>query len=368
MGKPEVALNDMEQAFLYGPLRDDRLRAVVLGCDRAGAPALLADHALLGEGAVAALAPHPGGSVEGLALALEAGLLERLDFYQRVCGLEPMTVGPGRSWGGGEGPLWDAWAWGEVWAATVRATAGDVMRLFGRAEVAAVRARYPLMLVRGGSRARAEREAGATAVRRAAAEGDLRIASQRQPYARFFAVEEYDIAFRQFGGGHSETVTRAVFLSGDAVTVLPYDPVRDRVLLVEQFRPGPFARGDRQPWLLEAIAGRIDAGETPEAAARREAVEEAGLTLGALLPVGNYYPSPAAKAEYLYSYLALCDLPDDAAGVFGVEGEAEDIRGHLVGFDALLQLMASGEICNAPLMLSVLWLQRERAALRAGAA
>ncbi|TKA94476.1 gamma-glutamylcyclotransferase, partial [Cereibacter changlensis] len=146
MGKPEVALNDMEQVFLYGPLCDDRLRAAVLGCDRAGTPALLADHVLRGEGAVATLTPHPGGSVEALALALDAGALERLDFYQRVCGLEPMAVAAGRSWGGGEGPLWDAEAWGEVWAATVRATAGDVMRLFGQAEVAAVRARYPLML------------------------------------------------------------------------------------------------------------------------------------------------------------------------------------------------------------------------------
>ncbi|MBN8194773.1 ADP-ribose diphosphatase, partial [Bacillus sp. NTK074B] len=86
--------------------------------------------------------------------------------------------------------------------------------------------------------------------------------------ARFFAVIEDRLRHRRFGGGMSETVLRAAFLMSDAVTVLPYDPVRDRVMVGEQFRAGPFARGDRNPWSIEAIAGRIDAGEAPETAAR----------------------------------------------------------------------------------------------------
>jgi ADP-ribose pyrophosphatase len=178
-------------------------------------------------------------------------------------------------------------------------------------------------------------------------------------------VEEYDLRFRRFDGEMSREVLRAAFISADAVTVLPYDPVRDRVLLIEQFRVGPFARGDGQAWQIEPIAGRIDAGETPEDAARREAVEEAGLSLGELLAVAQYYPSTAAVSEYLYSYVALCDLPDGVAGVFGVAHEAEDIRGHLVSFEALMALVASGEVANAPLILTALWLQRERARLRA---
>jgi len=159
-------------------------------------------------------------------------------------------------------------------------------------------------------------------------------------------------------------VLRAAFVSGDAVTVLPYDPKRDRVLVIEQFRVGPFARGDGQPWLLEAITGRIDPGETPEEAGRREAMEEAGLVLQALLPVAQYYSSPGAKSEFLHSFVALCDLPDDAAGVFGVRGEAEDIRGHLIGLDALMALVASGEVNVGPLVLTALWLQHESPRLR----
>jgi nudix-type nucleoside diphosphatase (YffH/AdpP family) len=150
------------------------------------------------------------------------------------------------------------------------------------------------------------------------------------------------------------------------VTVLPYDPICDRVLLIEQFRAGPMARGDAGAWQLEAIAGRIDAGETPEQAGRREAVEEAGLTLGALLPVAQYYPSPGIMTEYLYSYVGLVDLPDGIAGVFGQEDEAEDIRGHLISFERMMELVASGEIANSPLILTALWLQRERVRIRAG--
>jgi nudix-type nucleoside diphosphatase (YffH/AdpP family) len=145
---------------------------------------------------------------------------------------------------------------------------------------------------------------------------------------------------------------------------LPYDPVRDRVLLVEQFRAGPMARGDAQAWQLEPIAGRVDPSETPEMAARREAEEEAGLHLTRLEEVARYYPSPGAVSEFLYSYVAVTDLPDGVAGVFGLAEEAEDIRGHLITLDHLLALVATGEVQNAPLILTALWLQRERPRLR----
>ena len=248
-----------------------------------------------------------------------------------------------------------------VLAATVR----DVMALLGRASAPDVAARFGSMLVRGASRVRAA-SAGPTALRHVARPGDVQIAAERLPYAHFFAIEEYDVSWRQFDGQMSRTVTRAAFLSGDAVTVLPYDIARDRVLVVEQFRAGPLARGDGQCWQIEAIAGRVDPGEGPEQAARREAVEEAGLHLTDLLEVARYYPSPGAVSEYLYSYVALTDLPDGCAGVFGVEGEAEDIRGHLISFDDLMALVASGEIENSPMILTALWLQRERGRLRAG--
>src|SRR5690606_6735551 len=182
---------------------------------------------------------------------------------------------------------------------------------------------------------------------------------------RFFAVEDHRLRHRRFDGSMGETLDRAVFVSCDAAVVLPYDPRRDRVLLVEQFRSGPMARGDRQPWLLETVAGRVDPGETPEEAARREAREEAGLDLGRLLPACGFYPSPAAKSEYLYTFVGLADLPDSRPGSGGVAGEGEDIRTHVVGFARLMELVESGEINNGPLIVLALWLAARRDRLRA---
>jgi ADP-ribose pyrophosphatase len=227
----------------------------------------------------------------------------------------------------------------------------------------AIAARIPQMLARAGSALRAA-QAAPNALRHHAGVADVYVAERREPYARFFSVEEIDVSYRRFDGSMSPQVTRAGFVSCDAVTVLPYDPLRDRVLLVEQFRSGPYLRGDPQPWQLEAIAGRIDSGETPEVAARREAREEAGLELTDLTEVGRYYPSPGIITEYLYSYVALTDLPDGAAGVFGLEGEAEDIRGHLISFERLMQIAASGELATGPTLLTAYWLAANRARLR----
>jgi ADP-ribose pyrophosphatase len=134
-------------------------------------------------------------------------------------------------------------------------------------------------------------------------EGDVEVAERRHPYDGFFSVEEIRARFRRFDGEDQREVLRAVFRVTDASTVLPYDPVRDRILLVEQVRFGPLAQGDPAPWLLEPVAGFIDAGESPEATARREAAEEAGLALGDLHFVARYYPSPGGVSQVLFSYV-----------------------------------------------------------------
>ncbi|WP_281256676.1 NUDIX domain-containing protein [Tabrizicola aquatica] len=236
-----------------------------------------------------------------------------------------------------------------------------VMEAYPAVPAAVLRRRLGSLRVAAASRVRA---AGSTAPLLRAGGGAVDVLARQHPHAGFFALEALELSHPRFDGGRSPRLHREVFVAGDAVTVLPYDPIRDRVLLIEQFRMGPFGRGDAHPWQLEAIAGRIDPGETPEDAARREAVEEAGLVLGALEKVAEYYPTPGAVTEYLYSYVAFCDLPDGVAGVFGAAEEAEDIKGHLVSFDRLLDVVAAGEIGNAPLLLTVLWLQRERPRLR----
>ena len=369
--------------FFYGTLGHAPLLQVVLGRPVTMERATLAGYrvAQAGDGVFPVLVARAGDLAQGV---LVRGLTDadqaRLDYYEagfafhardvmvRVVGFQTADAVLARVYFArpGQWPAagdWTLAGWQAEHGDLVTTTALDVMGLYGLYAADAVLGRYPLMLVRGASRLRAM-AGGPVQQRHAMAVGDVQVARKTTPYARFFAVEEYDLRFRRFDGTLSAQVNRAVFISGDAVTVLPYDPVRDVVLLIEQFRPGPFARGDTQPWSLEAIAGRIDAGETPEQAARREAVEEAGLVLGAMEYVGGYYPTPGAKAEFLYSYVALTDLPEGIEGVFGVAGEAEDIRGHRLPFEDFEHLLASGEVNNAPLLLTGIWLQRERARLR----
>lgn len=381
MGIATLAL--MTACFFYGTLCHAPLLARVLARDVAPEPARLAGHAVYwaaGE-SFPMIVPESHGTAEGVVVhGLSPGDLARLDFYEggfafhthevmvdaggaRVAA-QVYVADPG-NWQ--PGAPWRLADWVAQWGDIVTETAGDFMALYGERPAEDVLARYHQMLIRGASRVRAAAPAPAL-VRRRAAPGDIAVVARRQPYARFFALEEYDLRFRRFDGSHSPKVNRAVFVGGDAATVLPYDPLRDRVLLVEQFRPGPFARGDANPWSLEPIAGRIDAGETPEVAARREAVEEAGLRMGRLIEVAGYYPSPAAKTEFLFSFIGLADLPDgtDVSGA-GVVGEDEDIRTHILGFEDLMALIASGEAANGPLLISALWLAAHREALRAAA-
>ena len=262
--------------------------------------------------------------------------------------------------------LWNLEAWAQKWGASTCYAAREVMSYYGRFSPQEVAGRYPMIRARAAARVNAE-----TVNRAHSPSGfggkDVSVEAQQRPYVDFFALEEYDLRFRRYAGAMSETVKRAVFVATDAVIVLPYDPKRDRVLLIEQFRMGPLARGDAKPWQLEPIAGRLDAGEIPEATARREAMEEAGIEIGALHDVAHCYASPGCSTEFYDIYVGIADLADDVVGVSGLESEAEDIRSYLFSFDELMALVDGMQAVNAPLVLVALWLARHRERLRKAA-
>lgn len=243
----------------------------------------------------------------------------------------------------------------------------EVAQYFNRFPASEIRARLAMIATRAASRARAERHPAPASLRRDWGGEAVEEHARHQPWAGFFTVEDSDLAFRRFDGTMSAVVNRAGFVSGDAAIVLPYDPERDLVLLVEQFRFGPFLRHDPRPWSLEPIAGRIDGGESPEDAARREALEEAGVTIDRLVPASANYPSPGANSEFFYLYIALCALDVDMQGAAGLDEEQEDIRSHVVSFERLMELVSSGEANCGPLVLLALWLAQNRSRLRAQA-
>lgn len=384
MGIEALALS-MTAAFFHGTLQHMPLLALVLGRQPEVEDAVLADfsQAMAKGRSVPMLVAEPGAEVTGLLIrSVNGDELARLDYYLRgsAQSTRPLPVRPTQ--GGPQvlakvymvGLDWEitsgSWSF-EIWLArfgdATMAVARQLMAAFGTERAALMASRYDMLMVRESARLRAMAEASPTVIRQTAGQGAIIVHRLHEPYAKFFAVEEYDLSHRRFDGSMTPLLNRATFISGDAAVVLPYDPVRDRVLVIEQFRPGPFARGDRQPWQLEPVAGRIDPGETPQEAARREALEEAGLELQELLPIANYYPSPGAKTEFLYTFLGIADLPDSVAGFGGLAEEGEDIRVHLLAFDDLMRLVSSGEVTTGPLILSALWLASRRQDLRAQA-
>jgi ADP-ribose pyrophosphatase len=191
---------------------------------------------------------------------------------------------------------------------------------------------------------------------------DIEIQECRTVFQGYFRVDRYALKHRRFDGDWSGQITREVFERGHAAAVLPYDPVTDQVVLIEQFRVGALATG-RHPWLIECAAGIIDEGEAPEDVARREAVEEMGCPLTRVEPVMSVIHSPGGSSETCRLYVGQIDATK-AGGVHGLPDEAEDIKSHVLSFDTAMAWLEDGRIDNSTTVIALLWLARHRPALR----
>jgi ADP-ribose pyrophosphatase len=182
------------------------------------------------------------------------------------------------------------------------------------------------------------------------------------PFQGYFRVGTYLFRHSLFNGGQSKVISREVFETGMAAGVLPYDPARDEVLLIRQFRAGAYVAG-RHPWTWELVAGRVESGETTEALVRREAVEEAGVEIGALIPIHNILLSPGALSEACAIYLGRVDT-STAGGVFGVEAEGEDILVQPMPFAEAIALLERDGVDNAVTVVALQWLALHRDEVR----
>jgi len=189
------------------------------------------------------------------------------------------------------------------------------------------------------------------------------IIERKTCFEGFYRLDRLRLRHQQFAGGMGPLLTRELFVRPDAVCVLPYDPLQDAVVLVEQFRIGALEKS-KNPWLLELVAGLIDTHETPEAVARREAIEEAGLTLNELWPLHCYYPSPGGSDERVHLFVGRCDSRG-AGGVHGLVEEGEDIRVHVLPLAGALQACSDGRINNAASLIALSWLALNREQVRA---
>ncbi len=191
----------------------------------------------------------------------------------------------------------------------------------------------------------------------------LEILDRKTVYQGFFRVEVFRLRHRLYAGGWSPPLSREVFERGATVGVLLYDPARDELVLVEQFRLAPHLAGF-SGWQTEIVAGIVDEGESEAAVARREAQEEAGVLIAQeLVPIHRYMPSPGGSTETTALFCAKVDART-ADGIHGLADEHEDIKVVVLSYREAMRRLRADAIQNGPTLLALHWLAANRARLR----
>jgi ADP-ribose pyrophosphatase len=184
---------------------------------------------------------------------------------------------------------------------------------------------------------------------------DVKILSIEPVYKGFYRVEKYLLRHPLFAGGWSAPFTRELITRYRVAAALPYDPVADKVVLIEQFRVGAL-EDETSPWLLEMVAGILTTGESLEELAKRETTEEAGLTAEELMPICDYWVSPGGTNERVALFCAKVDA-SHAGGIHGLADEHEDIRVHVFSSEEAFSMVRSGRINNAATIIALQWLE-----------
>ena len=178
----------------------------------------------------------------------------------------------------------------------------------------------------------------------------------------FFSMTSITLKHTLYKGGWSQPITREVFQRGNCVAVLLYDPLRDEVVIIEQFRAGAMQMPE-QAWLLEIVAGAIEPGETAEEVAYRESVEEAGCEIKQLIKINDFFTSPGGTSELLTLFYGKVDT-SGIGGIHGLDHEDEDIFVTTMKFDDVYKLLLDGKILSAIPIIAIQWLFINRDKLR----
>ena len=192
---------------------------------------------------------------------------------------------------------------------------------------------------------------------------DTKLIREDTLHSGFFRMVRLRIQHRLFGGGWSMFLDREVVMHGKVGAVIPYDPIRDSVVLIEQFRNGKFAASDPEPWSVSIAVGIVEAGESLSEMARRETLEETGCPVGRLEKALTFYSSPGGSSQHVTLFCAEVSVVG-AGGLHGVAAEGEDIRVFVVPFKKIQCMIDSDQFDNAVTIVGLQWLAHHRERLR----
>lgn len=177
----------------------------------------------------------------------------------------------------------------------------------------------------------------------------------------FLKLARHTIRHESYNGGWCPVIQRERLEGLSAVQVLMYDPQRDELVMIEQFRVGTMGHLE-EPWILEPVGGYKDIDEEPEQVARREAMEEADCELLELLHIGDFFVSPGVSSERIYLYCARVDS-SKAGGIHGLAHEGEEVK---VVVMPAKQVIAElfGRINSTSAIIATQWFAAKRDELR----
>jgi ADP-ribose pyrophosphatase len=191
-------------------------------------------------------------------------------------------------------------------------------------------------------------------------------------YRGYHRLDQLTLSHRLFQGDWIKPIQREVLVRKDVVAVLLYDPNVSQLVFIEQFRAGAFVRCyDDEPlkstgvsaWSFEIVAGDVEPYESFETVARRETTEETGLTVKSLIPISEYWVSPANHSGKVAVFLGHVDA-DQATGIHGLVAEGEDIRVHAIPVQTAYDYLAQGKILYAPAIIALQWFKLNETGIR----
>tara|TARA_Y100000768_G_scaffold275760_1_gene211328 strand:- start:65 stop:646 length:582 start_codon:yes stop_codon:yes gene_type:complete len=182
---------------------------------------------------------------------------------------------------------------------------------------------------------------------------NFKIISNKNIYSGFFKMNEVSLKYKKYDGNWSNVIKRELFGGAQVSCVLPYDPIKNEIVLIQQFRPGTISY-DQNNYLDEIVAGIIDEGEDPETAARRECYEETGCEVKKLIPIQGYFPAPGSSQSFYHLFLAEIES-FEGERIKGLKSENEDILVKSYNIKEVKKKLQNGSFLNGLSLIALQW-------------
>ena len=181
----------------------------------------------------------------------------------------------------------------------------------------------------------------------------FKIINKKNIYDGFFKMHEVTLKYQKYDGSWTNNIKRELFGGAQVSAVLPYDPIKKEIVLIQQFRPGTISK-NFDHYLNEIVAGIIDKDEDPESAAVRECLEETGCKVKKLIPIQGYFPAPGSSESFYYLYLGEVET-FKGSRIMGMENENEDIFVKSYKIEDVKEKMQNGKFLNGLTLIALQW-------------